>query len=430
MSAYAGYKGKSLEFLESNQISVGDSVKILSDDLTYSGIIMPRYEGGGDQHVVIKLKSGYNVGLEIAKIERVEKYQKSKKIIPTPEQILKKGGLPKVLLLSTGGTIASRVDYRTGAVTPVLTAQELNSSVPELSEIANMDSKVLLSEYSENIMPENWLEIAKKIKEFEKSDYSGIIVAHGTDTMHYTSSFLSFALAGFPIPIVLVGSQRSSDRASSDAALNLIGATKFITETKARGVYVVMHQDENDNTIACHIGTRVRKNHTSKRGAFQTIGGDPAFVITEEQIQTNLTKEFFSTKEFRPKIKLSTKVALVKYHPGYDPQGLEQIIDSGVRGIIFEGTGLGHVGKVMYESIKKADQKGIFLGMTSQCIDGRVRMTVYESGRDLLNLGIIPLENMIPEVALVKAMWAAGNYDSSDEIKRIMLQNIASEISK
>ena len=428
MSEHRGYEGESLEFLKSNNIAVGDSVRILTD-ISYSGIIMPRYEHGDDQHVVIKLKSGYNIGLEIAKIEKIEKNQSTENTAQASEEIPKKDGLPKILLLSTGGTIASKVDYRTGAVTPVLTAQELNSSVPELSEIANIDAKVLLSEYSENIMPEDWLEIASKIKEFEKSDYSGIIVAHGTDTMHYTSSFLSFALAGFPIPIALVGSQRSSDRASSDAALNLIGATKFITETKTRGVYIVMHQDENDNTVACHIGTRVRKNHTSKRGAFQTIGDDPAFIIAEEQIQKNMSKDFFSTKDFEPRIKLDTRVALVKYHPGYNPKILEQIIDSGISGIVFEGTGLGHVGKVMYESIKKAKERGIFLGMTSQCIDGRVRMTVYESGRDLLNLGIIPLENMIPEVALVKAMWVLGNYENSGEIKEIMLKNIASELT-
>ncbi|MEK0329470.1 MAG: Glu-tRNA(Gln) amidotransferase subunit GatD, partial [Nitrosopumilus sp.] len=256
-----------------------------------------------------------------------------------------------------------------------------------------------------------------------------IIIAHGTDTMHYTSSFLSFALAGFPIPIVLVGSQRSSDRASSDAALNLISAAKFITESKTKGVYIVMHQDENDGTIACHLGTRVRKNHTSKRGAFQTIGDVPAFIITEDQIQKNITEDFFKVNEFQPKIYLDTKVALVKYHPGYDPRLLDKIIEMGFRGIIFEGTGLGHVGKTMYESVKKANEKGIFLGMTSQCIDGRVRMTVYESGRDLLDLGIVPLENMIPEVALVKAMWAMGNSQNRDEVKKIMLENIASELS-
>lgn len=428
MSEYRGYEGDSLEFLKNSQVMVGDSVKILSD-ITYSGIIMPRYEHSDDKHIVLKLKSGYNVGLEIAKIKRIEKIQSSEKIVDESEKINKIEGLPKILLLSTGGTIASKVDYRTGAVTPVLTAEELNSSVPELSKIANIDAEVLLSEYSENIMPKNWLDIAKKISSYSNSDYLGIIVAHGTDTMHYTSSFLSFALAGFPIPIVLVGSQRSSDRASSDAALNLIGATKFITKSKAKGVYIVMHNDENDNTVACHIGTRVRKNHTSKRGAFQTVGDDPAFIIAEEKIQKNISKEFYKTQEFQPKINLDTKIALVKYYPGYDPELIEHIIDRGYKGIIFEGTGLGHVGRVMYDSIKKANEKGMFLGMTSQCIDGRVRMTVYESGRDLLNLGIIPLENMIPEVALVKAMWALGNTQNIEDVKEIMLDNIASEMS-
>jgi len=428
MSEHRGYEGDSLEFLKANQISVGDSVKILAD-ITYSGIIMPRYEHSDDKHIVLKLKSGYNIGLEIAKIEKIEKNQSTKKIIEKDEKIEKVAGLPKILLLSTGGTIASKIDYRTGAVTPVLTAEELNSSVPELAKIANIDAQVLFSEYSENIMPEHWLQIAEKINEYSKSDYTGIIIAHGTDTMHYTSSFLSFALAGFPIPIVLVGSQRSSDRASSDAALNLISATKFITESKTKGVYIVMHQDENDGTIACHLGTRVRKNHTSKRGAFQTIGDVPAFIIVEDQIQKNITEDFFKVNEFQPKIYLDTKVALVKYHPGYDPRLLDKIIEMGFRGIIFEGTGLGHVGKTMYESVKKANEKGIFLGMTSQCIDGRVRMTVYESGRDLLDLGIVPLENMIPEVALVKAMWAMGNSQNRDEVKKIMLENIASELS-
>ena len=428
MPEYTGYEGRSLEFLKSNNIVVGDSVKILSD-LTYSGIIMPRYEHSDNMHIVLKLNSGYNVGLEIEKIKKVEKNEITRKIIEKKGKIEPTQGLPKILLLSTGGTIASKIDYRTGAVTPILTADELNASVPELAKIANIDAQVLFSEYSENIMPDHWLNIAKKINKFEKSDYSGIIIAHGTDTMHYTSSFLSFSLAGFPIPIVLVGSQRSSDRASSDAALNLIGATKFITTSNPKGVYVVMHLDESDNTIACHLGTRVRKNHTSKRGAFQTIGGSPAFIIAENQIQENFSGDYFKIKEYQPKIKLDTKVALVKYHPGYDPNLLNQIVEMGYRGIIFEGTGLGHIGKTMYESVKKAKGKGIFLGMTSQCIDGRVRMTVYESGRDLLNLGIIPLENMIPEVALVKAMWVIGNYHDSEEIKKIMLQNVASELS-
>ncbi len=428
MPEYTGYDGNSLEFLKTNKISIGDSVKILAD-ITYSGIVMPRYEHSDDKHIVLKLKSGYNIGLEIAKIEKVVKGPTPEKIVEKSEKVVKNEKLPNILLLSTGGTIASKIDYRTGSVTPVLTAEELNSSVPELSKIANIDTKVLFSEYSENIMPEHWLKIAQTVNGYLNSDYSGIIIAHGTDTMHYTSSYLSFSLAGFPIPIALVGSQRSSDRASSDAALNLIGAVKFLTECKTNGIYIAMHQDENDETIACHIGTRVRKNHTSKRGAFQTVGNDPAFLIVNGEIHNNMKDGFFTTSEYSPKIKINEKVALVKYYPGYDPNMLKNIIDAGYKAIIFEGTGLGHVGKNMYPAVKMADEKGIFMGMTSQCIDGRVRMTVYESGRDLLDLGIIPLENMIPEIALVKAMWATGNTENREEVKEIMLNRIASEFS-
>ena len=435
MPEYTGYYGNSLEFMKTHQISIGDSVEIAAD-IIYSGIIMPRYEHSDDKHVVLKLKSGYNIGLEIEKIEKIEKNSSLEKVIDRNEKnsslekvIDRNEKIQNILLLSTGGTIASKIDYRTGAVTPILTAEELNSSVPELAKIANIDAKVLFSEYSENIMPEHWLKIAETIKEYSKSNYSGIIIAHGTDTMHYTSSYLSFALAGFPIPIALVGSQRSSDRASSDAALNLIGAVKFLTECKTNGIYIVMHQDENDETIACHLGTRVRKNHTSKRGAFQTVGSDPAFLILNDKIHNNSEANFFTTNKFEPKIELNKKVALVKYHPGYDPNMLKNIIDSGYKAIIFEGTGLGHIGKNMYSTVKMAHQKGIFMGMTSQCIDGRVRMTVYESGRDLLNLGIVPLENMIPEVALVKLMWITGNTENCDEIKEIMLNKIASEFS-
>lgn len=428
MPEYTGYTGKSLEFLKSNNIAVGDSVRIESD-LGYSGIIMPRYEHSDDKHIVLKLNSGYNVGLELEKIQKIEKIGDIQKVKETKKTFQKNPSLPNILLLSTGGTIASKVDYRTGAVTPILSAEELNSSVPELSEIANIDTKVLFSEYSENIMPDHWLEIAQQLVEYSSSNYSGVIIAHGTDTMHFTSSFLSFSLAGYPIPIVLVGSQRSSDRASSDAALNLIGAAQFIVGCKKNGVYVVMHHDESDLSIACHFGTRVRKNHTSKRSAFQTIGDVPSHIITNSKIQSNTLEDYFKVKEFTPKIKLDPNVALVKYYPGYDPNIFEKIIDMGFKAIIFEGTGLGHIGKTMYENVKKANDKGVFLGMTSQCIDGRISMTVYESGRDLLDLGIIPLENMIPEVALVKTMWALGQSQNKEEIKKILLENVASEIT-
>jgi len=426
MSEFRGYSGKSLSLLKENNAKVGDSIKITSD-LTYSGILMPRYESGDDSHIILKLKSGYNVGININEVQKIEVISNQEIKSEHVEKQKENPSLPKILLVSTGGTIASKVDYRTGAVTPALSASELNEAVPELAKIANIDSEVLFSEYSENLQPEHWIKIAEKLDSISDSDYAGIIIAHGTDTMHYTSSFLSFALSGFPIPIALVGSQRSSDRPSSDAALNLIAATKFLTESNVKGIFVVMHNNANDETVVCHKGTRVRKNHTSKRGAFETMGDDPAFIITENKIEKNIDEDFFKNTKYEPKLRLDTKVSLVKYYPGYDPKQVENLIKLGFKAIIFEGTGLGHVGKTMYDVIKDAKEQGIFLGMTSQCLDGGVRMTVYDSGRDLLDLGIIPLENMISETALVKAMWSLGNSSNIEEMKSLMLKNIASE---
>ena len=429
MSELKGYKGKSFEYLQQKDVDVGDSIKVVSD-LTYEGILMPRYETSEDSHIVLKLKSGYNIGIELSEITNIEKISSPKQIVEEKSVQKTDSSLPKILLLSTGGTIASKVDYRTGAVTPALTASDLNDAVPEIANIANIDAEVLFSEYSENLQPEHWVETAKKIESVANSDYKGIIIAHGTDTMHYSSTFLSFALSGLKIPVVFVGSQRSSDRPSSDAALNLIAATRLIAETDAKGVYIVMHHNESDDTISCHLGTRVRKNHTSKRSAFETVGNDPAFLILNEKIIKNSTSEFFTEQSFNPRLEIDTRVALVKYHPGYEPKQIDTLIDLGFKAIIFEGTGLGHVGNTMYDVVKKANQHGLFLGMTSQCIDGRVKMTVYESGRDLLEMGIIPLENMIPEVALVKTMWALGNSEDKDELKKLLLENIASEFSE
>ena len=426
MSEYRGYAGRALEFLKHNKIKVGDTIKITTD-IEQTATIMPRYEHSDDLHIVVKFKSGYNVGLSFDKIRKVEFVSGVETLQENSLTIKQNTSLPKILLLSTGGTIASRIDYRTGSVTPALTAQELNASVPELAEIANIDAEVLFSEYSENITPDHWIKIAQKIDSLAKSDYSGILVAHGTDTMQYTAAFLSFALAGFPKPIVLVGSQRSSDRPSSDAALNLIGAAKFIVKSNVNGVYVAMHNSENDDDIACHLGTRVRKNHTSKRNAFETIGNKPAFVISQN-IKQNFTESYFKQKEYTPKIAVDTKAALIKYHPGYDPKLFEHILEQKYKAVIFEGTGLGHVGRSMYDVIKEAKLHDVFLGMTSQCLDGQVNMAIYESGRDLMHFGVIPLSNMIPEVALVKAMWALGV--DPKNIGNIMLKNIASEFTE
>ncbi len=424
-----GYKGKALDKLKEFNAEVGNEVIIHYTGSDYAGVLMPRYEYSDDNHIVIKLRSGYNIGLEVDKIKKIaiESKTLSTKSESLIQQTINKD-LPRILLISTGGTIASSIDYRTGAVKPALTAEELNASVPELSKIANIETEVLLSEYSENLLPEHWKMIAKKLDSYANSEYAGIIVAHGTDTMQYTASALAFSLSGFPKPVALVGSQRSSDRPSSDAALNLIAATNFLIKARVPGFFVVMHNTSSDDEIACHWATRVRKNHTSKRNAFQTVGDTPAFIVKGESIIKN-SRFNPVQKAYTTRINFDTNAMLLKYYPGMKPEIIDHLMKSGYKAIILEGTGLGHVGKIMYDSIQTAIKNGLFVGMTSQCIDGMVRMTVYDSGRDLLNMGVTSLGNMIPETALVKIMWALANSKNGVELNNLMTENISLEIS-
>lgn len=435
-----GYKGNGLQLLLKHNITVGDNIMITTvDDEEISGVLMPRYESANKDHIVIKLKSGYNTGIRLENIKQITKLEKDKHaalpgVRPAKDyETLQRSNLPRIALISTGGTIASKIDYRTGGVHAALTAAELYSSVPELANYASIDPEVLLSEYSENITPAHWTQIAEKVAEKVKMGrYSGIVISHGTDTMHYTAAALSFALQDLPIPVVLVGAQRSSDRPSSDAALNLLGATIFASKSEYAGVFIAMHASTSDDAITCHIGTRVRKNHTSRRDAFESIDTAPIALIKNgiiemQKNEINLSKRR-SDNNINAKTKFDDRVVLLKYYPGFNPKLITNIISSGNKIIIFEGTGLGHISRECFPALQEAIHAGIIVCMASQCIWGRVRMTVYDTGRDLLMIGVIPLSDMISETATVKAMWVLAN-SKQEDIKKIMQENIANEIS-
>lgn len=404
---------------------------VVSEDGEMSGVLMPRYESANEDYIVIKLKSGYNTGIQINKIKSLTKLLEDKSGLTAEiPKIIENKSLPRIGLISTGGTIASKIDYRTGGVHAALSASELNASVPELASHASIDPEVLLSEYSENLKPEHWTMMAKKIAEKANSGkYHGIVVSHGTDTMHYTAAALSFALQGLQIPVILVGAQRSSDRPSSDAALNLIGATVFAAKSEYAGVFVAMHSDTSDDLIACHVGTRVRKNHASRRDAFESIDVMPVALVRNNTVEMQKSEFKLANRSngnLIAKPMFDDRVVLLKYHPGFDPKLIEHAVKAGYRAIILEGTGLGHVSKDCFPALKNAVDSDIMVCMTSQCIWGRVRMTVYDTGRDLLEIGVVPLSDMISETATVKAMWALAN---SDDYKKIMQENLANEIS-
>ncbi len=426
-----GYRGAGLQLLSRQGVSVGDSVRVATEDGEMFGVLMPRYELASDDYIVIKLKSGYNTGIQVGRIKSITKLQKNEAAATKAPEIIEDDRLPKIALISTGGTIASKIDYRTGGVRAALSASELYASVPELASHASIDPEVLLSEYSENLKPEHWTMIAEKVVEkIRTGKYRGIVVSHGTDTMHYTAAALSFALQNLPVPVVLVGAQRSSDRPSSDAALNLLGATIFAIKSEYAGVFVAMHAGTSDDAVACHIGTRVRKNHTSRRDAFESIDVTPVALVRngavemQEKSMIELAKR--SDDKIDAKTKFDDRVALLKYHPGFDPKLIEHIAAAGYKAIILEGTGLGHVSKECFLALQKAVDVGVIVCMTSQCIWGRVRMTVYDTGRDLLGIGVIPLSDMISETATVKAMWALAN---TKNVKKTMQESIANEIS-
>ena len=427
-------------------VKLGDSVMIETNNAKHMGILIPRYEYADVNHLVLKLKNGYNIGINLEKIKSIKKTPEeldpTKSVIQNNMTERDNAGdyqdsqLSNLSLLSTGGTISSKIDYRTGGVMPALTAKELNDSIPELKKIANIDPEVVLSEYSENIRPDHWKLMAKKIANNVLSGkYDGIILSHGTDTMHYTSAALSFALENLPIPVVLVGAQRSSDRPSSDASTNLIGACTFATRSKFSGVFVAMHHTISDDVIACHIGTRVRKNHTSRRDAFHSIDISPFSLVKKDQIE--MCPQYADLKFHERNKNLENlivrsnfddKVMLLKFYPGFDCDIIDYCVEKGNRAIILEGTGLGHINKECFQQIKNAVKNGIFVFMTSQCIWGRTSLTVYDTGRDLLEIGVIPLSNSTSETALVKAMWCLGNFEDKDILK-LMTTNIANEFT-
>ena len=428
----SGYKGEALEAIKRADVEIGDRIRVKRNGKAYDGILIPRSEYGDGKHIVVKLKNGYNVGISITSTTKVEKIGEGAKPAFAPPQLPEQNpDLPKVVILSTGGTIASRVDYRTGAVRPALSASDLYSVVPELANIAHIDTQILLSLFSENITPQHWTEIAKAVAQRIAEGVHGVVVAHGTDTMGYTAAALSFALQCLPVPVVIVGSQRSADRPSSDAATNLIGAVTAAAKAPLAEVTIAFHETPSDTGIALHRGTKVRKCHTSRRDTFRSINASPLARIQDQKI-TILTDDY---RKRDPKSKLvlkpefDEKVALLKFHPSMDSALLDWHVEKGYRGIVLEGTGLGHVSKYLHKAIQNAVDHEVVVAMASQCIWGRVDMNVYYSGRDLLALGVIPLEDMLPETALVKLMWTLGQTKDSEEAKKLMLTNVAGELS-
>ncbi|MDP8202432.1 MAG: Glu-tRNA(Gln) amidotransferase subunit GatD [Candidatus Tenebribacter burtonii] len=430
---FKGYKGDAVEILKKFNIRVWSETEIKTTRGDFSGIILPRSENDDDKHIVLKLVTGYNVGIDVRTITDMKEigYKEAHYKIPEKEFPFTEGQ-SKVKLFGTGGTIASRLDYRTGAVIPAFSPGELYGAVPELADICNLETEKLFAVFSENMGPEQYKTLAIAIgKEIEKG-IDGIIIGHGTDTLHHTAAALSFMIQNPPVPIILVGSQRSSDRPSSDAALNLMHAATAAAKSDIAEVMVCMFGPTSDEYGLLHQGTRVRKMHSSYRSTFRTIGDTPIATVTRDKI-TPIKRNYNHRRNDR-KVSIlpyfEDKVALLYYYPNMQPDMIYSLIDNGYKGIVIAGTGLGHVNKPLYPAIKKCKELGIPIYMTVQTLWGYVHMFVYDTGRDLMNYGIIPAENMLPEVAFIKLSWALGQTDDVDKVRDLMMTPIANEITK
>ncbi len=441
------YSKQIMKLLKKRGIEVGNKVKVVKDKESYEGILMPRIEMGDPNSMIIKLDSGYNIGLEFDKKINIKKLGEGPKLGVVPElKIKREKKLPDVSIIATGGTIGTHVDYKTGGVYMCRSPEQILSTTPEIGKIIDLKNTVRpFTLASEDMTYKHWKKMANSIAEELNSGSRGVIVTHGTDTLHYSAAAMSFMLKNLSKPVAFVGAQRSPDRGSFDGALNLICASHFTGYSDIGEVCVIMHGTSSDNYCLVNRGTRVRKFHTSRRDAFQPVNAKPIAKIWKngkiEKMNTNYTK--FQDRKVEVDDKFEPKVGLIKIYPNSDPSILEWYIDKGYKGMVIEGTGLGHVptgesGTEMGEfeekfswigHIKKAVDKGMTLVMTSQTIFGRVHPYVYKNLRLVSEAGVIYLEDMLTETALVKLSWILGHTTKPDEVKEMMLKPYAHEIS-
>ena len=233
-----------------------------------------------------------------------------------------------------------------------------------------------------------------------------------------------------PVPIVVTGAQRSSDRPSTDAFLNIYNSCGAALSDIAE-VTVCMHNSLNDGDCALHKGTKVRKMHTSRRDTFRSIDSEPIALLRDGKVKSvNLPYIKRGENELELNTAVESKVALIKSFPGISSDIIDYHIDKGYKGLLIEGTGLGHVPDYMVDALQRANDEGIAVVMTSQCLYGTINMNVYSTGRLLQDAGVISGVDMTPETAYVKLAWALGQTEDLNEVKDIIQTNIAGELNE
>ncbi len=430
------------EFLKKHGLKEGDIASVdTAAGGALAGTVIPQHE---PNLLVLKLESGYNAGIALENIKSVKKISEGKKTgKPAVKKIEKRKGLPSISILHTGGTIASRVDYRTGAVFAAFNPEDLLALFPELADVANFSSRLIAKMWSDDLRFAHFGLIAKAVEEEHKKGAHGIIIGMGTDNLAVASAALAFVLEECPVPVLLVGAQRSSDRGSSDAGMNLVCAAEFIKKTDFAGVAICMHEGTADEWCAILPATKTRKLHTSRRDAFRPVNDTAIARVNYKTHEVQFIKKDYPRRKQGAKIvvrpKMEEKVGFLKIHINMFPEEFEFFKKHGYKGLVIEGTGLGHTpGHVpneickihakFFPALKELIGSGCVVVMASQCIFGRVKMHVYDKAMDLVDLGVIPGEDMLAETAFVKLAWLLGNYRRED-VAKLIAQNLRGEIT-
>jgi glutamyl-tRNA(Gln) amidotransferase subunit D len=396
----------------------------------WHGTVVPRHDFSGDRVLPLKLESGYNVGIYIEPtfsyrvLESAPPASKRETMPAASES--RSDGAPYVTLLTTGGTIASRVDYETGGVRPVKEEREILEFYPELESAGRVRIVPVFDRLSEDLTPEDWWVLAEKVVEAFRRGARGVVIAHGTDTLGFTAAALSFVLADLPGPVVLVGAQRSPDRPSSDGASNLRAAVEVAHDRRLGEVVVVMHAGFSDSRFAIHRGTWVRKMHSSRRDAFESRNGPVLGFNEGGTIRFDLPPRPPSAGPPRAEGPLDSRAGILWFYPGLSPSKAADYAE-GLRGLVLAGTGLGHVAASHLAWIRTAVQRGVVVAMTTQCLSGNANAFVYATGRELLQAGVLYLGDLLPETAYAKMAWALGRSTEPATVARLLTTDRAGE---